>query len=117
MHASPPRLANLPGWYRRFRRRFEPAAGDDAQPDDNRDSEVRLREKERAMRLHEALAKLPAAKRATVVLHDLEGLDVSEIAIVVGANERTVRSRLRDARKKLTDLLTADPLFDSEAAE
>jgi len=104
-------------WYRRFRRRFEPAAGDDAQPDDNRDSEVRLREKERAMRLHEALAKLPAAKRATVVLHDLEGLDVSEIAIVVGANERTVRSRLRDARKKLTDLLTADPLFDSEAAE
>ena len=30
------------------------------------------------------------------------------------ANERTVRSRLRDGRKKLLELLRADPLFDSE---
>jgi RNA polymerase sigma-70 factor (ECF subfamily) len=104
-------------WYRRFRRRFEPATGDDPMQEDDRDSEIRLREKERAARLHRALAKLPAVKRATIVLHDLEGLDVAEIAIVVGANERTVRSRLRDARKKLGALLLADPAFDLEAAE
>jgi len=104
-------------WYRRFRRRFEPAVNDDPGPQEDRDSEVRLREKERATRLHQALGLLPAAKRAVVVLHDLEGLEVFEIAEVVGANERTVRSRLRDARKKLLALLSADPLFDAEAAE
>jgi len=104
-------------WYRRFRRRFEPAVNDDPGSEEDRDSEVRLREKERAKRLHNALDLLPAAKRAVVVLHDLEGLEVFEIAEVVGANERTVRSRLRDARKKLLALLSADPLFDTEVAE
>lgn len=105
-------------WYRRFRRRFQPASADDPEPEEEaRDSEVRLREKERAQRLHHALARLPADKRAVIVLHDLEGLDVPEVAAVVGANELTVRSRLRDARKKLATWLSADPLFDPEVAE
>lgn len=104
-------------WYRRFRRRFQPAANDDPEPSDDRDSEVRLREKERAQRLHGALAHLPAAKRAVIVLHDLEGMDISDIALVVKSNELTVRSRLRDARKKLAALLLADPLFDAEGGE
>jgi RNA polymerase sigma factor (sigma-70 family) len=102
-------------WYRRFRRRFEPALNDDPAVEEDRDSELRLREKRRAQHLHRALGLLPAAKRAVVVLHDLEGLEVSEIAGVVGANERTVRSRLRDARKKLVELLSAEPLFETEA--
>ena len=44
----------------------------------------------------------------------LYGLDVSEVAAISGANELTVRSRLRDAHKKLADLLRKDPLFDPE---
>jgi DNA-directed RNA polymerase specialized sigma24 family protein len=40
---------------------------------------------------------------------------MKEIATIVEANERTVRSRLRDGRKKLAQILVDDPLFDQEA--
>ena len=39
-------------------------------------------------------------------------IDVADVSSIVNANERTVRSRVRDARKKLAELLKADPLFD-----
>jgi RNA polymerase sigma-70 factor (ECF subfamily) len=102
-------------WFRRWARRFSFADGEDAASD--WDGERASLEIARARRLHTALAKLPPAKRAVVVLHDLEGMELKEVAGVVGANERTVRSRLRDARKKLVELLSEDPLFDAEAAE
>ena|SRR5450432_605370 len=104
-------------WYRRWSRRFslvedqehdEPmVAGDSAEQ-----SAVLAR---RATSLHRALAQLPASKRAVIVLHDLEGLEMKEVADIVVANERTVRSRLRDGRKKLAEILISDPLFDHEA--
>jgi len=65
--------------------------------------------------LHRALAQLPPCKRSVIILHDLEGVEMKEIATIVEANERTVRSRLRDGRKKLAQLLIDDPLFDQEA--
>jgi len=102
-------------WYRRFQRRFsletreEPA--DIAFP---RSSETDLRELERARRLYAALDQLPNEKRLTLILHDLEGLEVAAVASISGANELTVRSRLRDAHKKLAEILRKDPLFDPE---
>lgn len=102
-------------WYRRFQRRFSLDARE--QPDEltfARSSETDLRELERARRLYAALDQLPNEKRATLILHDLEGLDVAEVAVISGANAGTVRSRLRDAHKKLADLLRQDPLFDPE---
>ncbi|HVY30040.1 MAG TPA: RNA polymerase sigma factor [Polyangiaceae bacterium] len=102
-------------WYRRFQRRFtletreEPA--DAAFP---RSSETDLRELERARRLYAALDQLPNEKRLTLILHDLEGLEVAAVASISGANELTVRSRLRDAHKKLAEILRKDPLFDPE---
>jgi RNA polymerase sigma-70 factor (ECF subfamily) len=102
-------------WYRRFQRRFtletreEPA--DLAFP---RSSETDLRELERARRLYAALEQLPNEKRLTLILHDLEGLEVASVASISGANELTVRSRLRDAHKKLAEILRKDPLFDPE---
>lgn len=102
-------------WYRRFQRRFSFESRDDAEdPTFPRCSETDLRELERARRLYAALDTLPQAKRATLILHDLEGLDVAEVAAISGANERTVRSRLRDAHKKLAAILRQDPLFDPE---
>lgn len=102
-------------WYRRFQRRFsldEREEGDElAFP---RSSETDLRELARARRLYAALDTLPNEKRATLILHDLEDLDVSEVAAISGTNELTVRSRLRDARKKLAEILRQDPLFDPE---
>jgi len=103
-------------WYRRFQRRFSLDSREE--PDElafPRSSETDLRELERARRLYAALDTLPQAKRATLILHDLEGLDVAEVAAISGANERTVRSRLRDAHKKLAEILRKDPLFDPEA--
>lgn len=102
-------------WYRRFQRRFtlegpeEPA--EHAHP---RNSETDLRELGRARRLYAALDQLPSEKRAALILHDLEGLDVAEVAVICGAGELTVRSRLRDAHKKLAELLRKDPFFDPE---
>ena len=102
-------------WYRRFQRRFSldprEAVEELSFP---RTSETDLRELARARRLYAALDTLPHEKRATLVLHDLEGLDVAEVAAISGANERTVRSRLRDAHKKLAQILRQDPLFDPE---
>ena len=102
-------------WFRRFQRRFSLDAREE--PDEqafSRSSETDLRELKRARRLYAALDRLPNEKRATLILHDLEGLDVADVAAISGANERTVRSRLRDAHKKLAELLRQDPLFDPE---
>jgi RNA polymerase sigma-70 factor (ECF subfamily) len=101
-------------WYRRFQRRFVVQSRDDLEPAFPRSSETDLRELERARRLYAALELLSQEKRAALILHDLEGLDVADVAAIAGSNERTVRSRIRDARKKLAELLREDPLFDAE---
>jgi len=103
-------------WYRRFQRRFtlDTQAEESAELTFPRSSETDLRELERARRLYVALDALPHEKRATLILHDLEGLDVAQVATISGTNELTVRSRLRDAHKKLADILRKDPLFDPE---
>jgi RNA polymerase sigma factor (sigma-70 family) len=74
-------------------------------------------EHERAERLHRALDRLSAKRRAVVVMRDLEGLAIPQISAIVGANEATVRSRLRDARKDLGRLLENDPYFGEDACE
>lgn len=102
-------------WYRRFQQRFSLDSREE--PDEltfPRSSETDLRELQRARRLYAALDELPNEKRAALILHDLEGLDVADVAAISGANERTVRSRLRDAHKKLAEILRKDPLFDPE---
>jgi RNA polymerase sigma-70 factor (ECF subfamily) len=102
-------------WYRRFQRRFSLDSRDE--PEElpfSRSSETDLRELTRARRLYAALDQLPNEKRAALILHDLEGLDVKDVAAISGANELTVRSRLRDAHKKLAEILRQDPLFDPE---
>ncbi len=102
-------------WYRRFQQRFSLDSREE--PDAltfPRSSETDLRELQRARRLYAALDELPSEKRAALILHDLEGLDVADVAAISGANERTVRSRLRDAHKKLAEILRKDPLFDPE---
>ena len=100
-------------WRRRFRY-FEEQSH--PEPQSSSQPEAEAIEVARARRLHLALSRLPPAKRAVVVLHELEGLAMKEVSEIVGANERTVRSRLRDARHKLASILRKDPLFDPEAS-
>jgi DNA-directed RNA polymerase specialized sigma24 family protein len=59
---------------------------------------------------------LPSAKRSVLVLHDMEELTAREVAEIVGTNERTVRSRLRDGRAQLAKLLALDTLFQAAGA-
>jgi RNA polymerase sigma-70 factor (ECF subfamily) len=102
-------------WFRRFQRRFTLDAREESlDPEFPRSSETDLRELERARRLYAALDSLSHEKRATLILHDLEGMDVAAVANISGVGELTVRSRLRDAHKKLAQILRQDPLFDPE---
>lgn len=105
-------------WYRRWTRRFrlgderstpEPVASADDDP------EERVTRAARAASLRRALDELPPAKRAVLVLHDLQGVELARVAAIVGTNERTVRSRIIDGRKQLARRLAADPLFDESA--
>ncbi len=108
-------------WFGRWRRRFgfrgdvPPAQLARAEVDPNC-PETRALERERARRLRAALDQLPPAKRAVVVLYELEQRSAAEVATIVGANERTVRSRLRDGREQLLRLLRDDPHFDPEVS-
>lgn len=56
-----------------------------------------------ALRLvQKALSKLTARKRVVFVYHELLGMGPEEIALAVGANANTVRSRLFHARAEFT---------------
>jgi RNA polymerase sigma-70 factor (ECF subfamily) len=74
-----------------------------------------MQQRERYQRLYRALETITPKRRAVVVMHDLGGLSIEEIAEVVSAKPATVRSRLRDGRKLLGVALRADPYFGDEA--
>jgi len=97
-------LLNHHRFWRRFRVRFDIGIAGEPTSDAPQSLEL-LDELERAERLRKALERLSDKHRAVVVLHDLEGFDVPEIADIVGANPLTVRSRLRNGRRKLRRLL------------
>ncbi len=63
--------------------------------------------------LDQAVKELPPAYRCILVLHDMEGLDHSEVAQVTGLCEGTVRVRLHRARlhvrRKLAPHLSGSP--------
>jgi RNA polymerase sigma-70 factor (ECF subfamily) len=53
----------------------------------------------------EALATLPADQRAALVLVDMEGYPVSEVAVMLDCAEGTVKSRCSRGRERLATLL------------
>lgn len=67
-------------------------------------AEVVARAQTRA-ELQDALIRLPVAYRATVVLHDAEGLTVAEIAEITGAGLPAAKQRLRRGRMMLVTAL------------
>jgi RNA polymerase sigma-70 factor, ECF subfamily len=106
-------------WYRRWLVRFlywEDLGQVDAW-DRMEDSTCSLQQREQAARLWAALARISPKRRVVVVLHDLEGLAIEQIARIVSANPLTVRSRLRDGRKLLARELESDPYFGISACE
>ncbi|WP_117213546.1 RNA polymerase sigma factor SigM [Allorhizocola rhizosphaerae] len=58
-----------------------------------------------AMVVREALAQLPVEQRASLVLVDLEGHSVAEVAEMLGVAEGTIKSRCSRGRARLATLL------------
>jgi RNA polymerase sigma factor (sigma-70 family) len=104
-------------WKYRWRRVFQLSLGDqvpDAISGDNPLSKILAQE--RLQHFYAALDKVSPKRRAVVILRDLGGEDIAAIATIVNANELTVRSRLRDGRKQLCELLQGNVYFEVEAS-
>lgn len=104
-------------WRARWRRRFR-LTRDGKLPElalERSGAPDALEQIERIERLRSAIAALPPKRRAVVVLHDLEGLDLGEICRIVDARLGTVKSRLRDGRRALARVLADDPYFGERA--
>ncbi|UMG94758.1 RNA polymerase sigma factor SigM [Nocardioides sp. TF02-7] len=69
---------------------------------------------ERRREVLAALAQLPAEQRAALVLVDMEGYPVAEVAVMLDCAEGTVKSRCARGRAKLAALLA--PLLAAEDA-
>jgi RNA polymerase sigma-70 factor (ECF subfamily) len=92
--------------YRRFARHSREVFEDrpDA-PASERTIEDRYAEREAWTRLMASLDELDPERRMALVLHDLEGLSLQEIADVTGTPLQTVYSRIRSARESLVKRL------------
>lgn len=67
------------------------------------DEAAEASEMERSVR--EAIASLPEPQRAVITLRYLEGLELAEVAEVLGSPLGTVKSRIHHALKKISYLL------------
>lgn len=97
-------------WYWRFRKRF---VSDSLAIDRHADTAARnpheLLEAEQGLDLlYRALGRMSDKYRVVLTLYYLEGMGSRQIAQIVQTNELTVRSRLRDGRKQLLELLGRD---------
>ncbi len=76
--------------------------------DQHADASGQLIERERAARLRRALARLPVRLRAALVMVQMEGLSLDEVATVEGCAVGTIKSRAFRARQLLRDALTKE---------
>ncbi len=92
--------------YRRYADRWRHDAADPAAVDDDVDAigtdieapDVVFERGLTAERLQEALDRLPPAHRHVLLMHDVEGYSLPEIATVMEVPEGTLKSRLHRAR-------------------
>jgi len=67
--------------------------------------EAMLIERERSARLWAAIDALPDRLRLVIVLGAIEGHTIRDLALLTGAPEGTIKSRLFEAREKLREQL------------
>jgi RNA polymerase sigma-70 factor (ECF subfamily) len=68
-------------------------------------------------RVYRALDQMAPKKRIVLYLHEIEGLDLKDIAYLVESNPVTVRTRLFYARREFYKLIAADGSGDVPPAE
>ena len=102
--------------WKRWLRRFDPSQDSHEVPARaaHAAADESLCAHERTLRVRALLDRLDAQKRIVLVLAEMEELPASRIAEILDCPEATVRSRLRLARAKLTELAAADPFFRDE---
>lgn len=64
-------------------------------------------------RVYAALEQLAPKKRIVLYLHEIEGLDLKEIAYLVDSNPVTVRTRLFYARREFYKIIAGEPITPS----
>ena len=68
-----------------------------------------LERRQEQERVYRALETLAPKKRIVLYLHEIEGLDLKEIAYLVDSNPVTVRTRLFYARREFYRVLAGEP--------
>jgi RNA polymerase sigma-70 factor (ECF subfamily) len=96
-------------WLKQLRKLGKESAMDDL-PDDRlvaagREPLRRLMDSELSGKVEEAVSNLPPLQREALILFEYEGLALSEIASLVGADIGAVKARLYRARERLRSAL------------
>lgn len=96
-------------WRRRHRLEVTVAEPATDRADESRSPDEVVASHQERSRLQSALARLDMDQRAVVVMHDLNGIPVPEIATALDVPLNTVYSRLRLGRGKITAALRGEP--------
>jgi RNA polymerase sigma-70 factor (ECF subfamily) len=90
----------------RSRGRDEPLDDEfDAEDSDQATPEQQLDEAQRARRLHDAMLKLSTPDRVVLTMRHFSECSYQQIALALSLDEKTVKSRLFEARSRLRRLL------------
>ncbi len=55
--------------------------------------------------VQQAILKLPETQRVLIILHDLEGIPVSEVASILNMNTNAAKSRIHRGRAALRNII------------
>lgn len=64
--------------------------------------------------LYQAIAKLPPEQKESIILYEISGFSMKEIAQLHEVSIEAVKKRLQRGRKRLTELLTSTPVSPNE---
>lgn len=102
---------------RRAHRRREQLDAAPPEPQDPKHPERALLAQAALARLDRALRALPEAQRAVFVLHEVEQLDVKEIAEALDCSKFTVYARLKTAHRRVRAYMADDDHDDERGRE
>jgi len=112
------------GWIRTRKRRFaavgvadlDAAATDPSLAEHPETPDRTLERRQEQQRVYRALEQLAPKKRIVLYLHEIEGLDLKEIAYLVESNPVTVRTRLFYARREFYRVIAGSEADDTRVA-
>jgi RNA polymerase sigma-70 factor (ECF subfamily) len=88
------------------RKRKEVAVPSQEELNRHRDLNADTATKTEVYLLHKALAMLPEIQRECVILFEISGFSIKEIAVLQESSESAIKQRLKRGRDKLAEILT-----------